>query len=131
METMKTQVPLRQLHLEHEIWLNELSFYKDELKLFDRYLLDLVAKNTGKDILKSIEHFQNQFIRQKEVMDELSHDVREHEKWVVQKVNTLNPVQAEKTRFTDHVGYRENMDDFKKVYAAMKKEFLDFLSRAL
>jgi hypothetical protein len=131
METMKTQVPLRQLHAEHEIWMNELSFYRDELKIFDKYLLDVVARNTGKEVLNSIEHFQNQFIRQKEVMDELSHDIREHEQWVTQKVNTLNPIQAEKNRFDDHTGYRQNMNDFKKIYAEMKQAFLAFLSRAL
>lgn len=129
METLVVKVPLQQLHLEHEIWLNELSFYRDELKVLDKYLLEVVNKNSGVDALKGVEHFQNQFIRQKEVLDELGHDIRQHEQLIINAIKNLNPIQAEKGKFEDHGKIRENMDTFKKIYADLKEEFLNFISK--
>lgn len=129
METLVVKVPLQQLHLEHEIWLNELSFYRDELKVLDKYLLEVVTKNSGVDALKGVEHFQNQFIRQKEVLDELGHDIRQHEQLILNAIKNLNPIQAEKGKFEDHAKLRENMDTFKKIYADLKEEFLNFISK--
>ncbi|MFM7851037.1 MAG: hypothetical protein ACKO96_03775, partial [Flammeovirgaceae bacterium] len=98
------------------MWLNEMIFFKEELGIFDKYLLEIVRKNTGQDIMKAIEHFQNQFIRQKEVIDELTHDIREHERIVVGQVKELNPIQVEKKRFDDHQELRDYIFTFKKVY---------------
>ncbi|AXY74060.1 hypothetical protein D3H65_08725 [Paraflavitalea soli] len=59
--------------------LNELnsviSFCRDELKIYQRRLEEVVSKNTGKDILAQVEHFQNQFILQGEQLDVLEHKV--------------------------------------------------------
>jgi len=131
METTVAQVKLQQLHIEHEMWLNELSFYRDEVKILDRYLLEVVKKNTGPEVMREVEHFQNQFIRQKEVMDELSHDIREHEAFVIAKVRELNPIQVEKKKFDDHQELREFLDTFRKLYAELKADFLSFTGRHL
>lgn len=59
--------------------LNELtsviSFCRDELKIYQQRLEEVVSKNTGKDILAQVEHFQNQFILQGEQLDVLEHKV--------------------------------------------------------
>ena len=131
METIAVKVPLAQLHFDHEIWLNELAFYRDELRILDKYLLELVSKNSGVDALKGIEHFQNQFIRQKEVLDEISHDIREHEQLVIKAASSLNPVQVEKGRFEDHGDLREAVETFTRIYADLKAEYLSFVSHWL
>lgn len=131
METVTAKVTLAQLHLEHEIWLNALSFYRDEMNILDKYLLEIVKKNTGQEVMKEVEHFQNQFIRQKEVLDELTHDIREHEKLVISQVKDLNPIQAEKSKFDDHLELREYFETFTRIYAELKSEFLLFMSHRL
>jgi hypothetical protein len=131
METTATRVTLQQLHIEHEIWLNELSFYQDELKILERHLLEIVKNNTARNVMKEVEHFQNQFIRQKEVLDELSHDIREHEAIIVSKVKQLNPIQVEKRKFDDHNELREYFSTFKKLYAELKSDFLSFVGANL
>lgn len=128
METLTVKVPLQQLHFDHEIWLNELEFYRDELRILDKYLLDLVSRNTGQEVLKGIEHFQNQFIRQKEVLDEISHDIREHEQLVLKTIHSLHPAEAAKGRFEDHADLREAVDTFKRIYGDLKAEYLAFVA---
>jgi hypothetical protein len=128
METLTVKVPLQQLHFDHEIWLNELEFYRDELRILDKYLLDLVTRNTGQEVLKGIEHFQNQFIRQKEVLDEISHDIREHEQLVLKTIQSLHPAEVAKGRFEDHGDLREAVETFKRIYADLKGEYLSFVA---
>lgn len=131
MEVATAKLTLQQLHLEHEVWLNELSFYRDEMRILDKYLLEIVSKNTGQDVLKGVEHFQNQFIRQREVLDELTHDIREQENKVITTLKSLNPIQIEKTKYEDHAGLREHVKTFQKLYGNLKAEFQDFVSRWL
>lgn len=131
MQATTAKLTLQQLHLEHEVWLNELSFYRDEMRILDKYLLEIVSKNTGQDVLKGVEHFQNQFIRQREVLDELTHDIREQENKVISTLKGLNPIQMEKGKYEDHAGLREHVETFQNIYRNLKAEFLAFVSHWL
>lgn len=124
-------MPLNQLHFEHSLWSNELSFYKDELKLLNNYLEEIASKNTKHDVMVEVEQFQNRFIRQKEVLDTLLHDINEHEQLVLHAFQNLNPIQATKSKFEDHAALRESIDTFKKLYAELKLEFFKFLNRRM
>ncbi|MCB0786643.1 MAG: hypothetical protein KDC02_20845, partial [Flavobacteriales bacterium] len=62
---------INDLHFEHQVWLNNLRFYKDEIAIFEHRLEDVVTRNTDREFLAQVEHFQNQYIREKEVIDEL------------------------------------------------------------
>ncbi len=53
-----------QLHEDHKQWLNNLIFYKDELKIMQNRIAEISQKNSSKEVLAYIEHFQNQFIVQ-------------------------------------------------------------------
>ena len=63
------------LRYDHHIWENELNFYKNELSIFEDRLSDMIIRKPSKQLLRELEQFQNQFIRQKEVVDELNHKI--------------------------------------------------------
>ncbi len=50
------------LHFEHKRWRSELDFWEDELKFFNNRLNELVTRWTKKEVLKQLEHYQNEFI---------------------------------------------------------------------
>lgn len=131
METINIKVSLQQFHLEHELWLNELSFYRDELKTLDKFLLRVASANTGMEVMVHVEHFQNQFIREKEVLDELSHEIRAEKALVLKRVERLSPEALEVEKFDDHAALRDKMDTYKKIYAELKSDFMKFLSKTL
>ena len=131
METLPIKVSLQQFHLEHELWLNELSFYRDELKTLDKFLLKVASANTGIEVMKHVEHFQNQFIREKEVLDELSHEIREEKDLVFNRVKELSAEALEHEKFDDHAALRDKMDTYKKIYSELKSDFMKFLSKTL
>mgnify|MGYP003472113139 CR=1 FL=1 len=67
------------LHAEHREWLNKIAFYKDEIKIMRHRLEQVTEKNTSKEVLALVEHFQNQLIVQDEQNDILRHNVKEYE----------------------------------------------------
>ncbi len=125
MSTVKVDV--QNLHFEHRLWTNELSFFEDELVIFEKRLSELVQKYTDRDMLSQLEHFQNQFIRQKEVLDELKHDIKVHD----QAIGRM--MKADKAANNDdvdrHVQMGDKMQTYRNIYGDLKEQFYDFLAK--
>ena len=115
------------LHFELKLWLNEFKFHKEEIKILNRKLEEIVKGNRDMDTMKEIEHFQNQLIRQIEVVDELRHDVKQYEN-ALEKTIKVNPKDVEERFYEDHANLFEEFIQFKKLYNELRSEFLDFLS---
>ena len=110
------------------LWLNEINFYKEELKIFNKRFEDIVVRYTDKEVLAELEKFQNQFIRQAEVVDEISHKVRKHEQELA-KYAEENPVAIDHVHFEDHKELREEFETFVKIYQELKAEYTRFLAK--
>lgn len=120
--------PLSYLHEDHQKWLEEVLFYKDELKIFVKRLEEIASRNSGEEIRKQIEHFQNQFVIQKEKTDMLQHDLNIHEQWLSIYAKE-HPTNIENELFADHAVMRSQMNMFEKIYSELKTEYLDFLEK--
>ncbi|HRK26656.1 MAG TPA: hypothetical protein PK239_05120 [Chitinophagales bacterium] len=118
---------MKDLHFEHKIWLSELAFCKEELKIFKERLGEVAMKNTGHEAMAQVEHFQNQFIRQTEVIDEYRHEIKQHENFLEAEA-LKHPTAIDHRHFPDHKGMRDDMDVFRKLYADLKHEFMNFLT---
>jgi len=116
------------LHFEHEVWKKRMEFYKIELKFFTERLEEIVSRYTDQEVLKGIEHFQNQFILQRDVLDVFVHDIKMHEQELVDEVNS-NPVAVDHRLLEDHPEKRAGYMTFIKLYDELKLEFMDFLSK--
>ncbi len=119
---------LTDLHFEHQLWSSKLSFYSDEVKIYENRLGEIAGKYTSEEVLAQVEHFQNQFIRQKEVIDELNHGVNKHEEALTQYV-LENPTAVDHVKFRDHGALRNEMTSFDKLYGELKEEFQRFSSK--
>jgi hypothetical protein len=118
------------LHQLYTGWLKDLAFYKDELGTFGKRLEEVVTQNNKKEILASVEHFQNQFIRQNELIDELRHTYNEKELGLVSNV-LANPVASDRVIYQEPVELKEEFETFERIYREMKVEFESFLSKTL
>jgi hypothetical protein len=129
-ELMMTQtkaVHLSDLHFEHKLWLNELNFGADELKIYEHYLEDLVKRHSERDMLQQLEHFQNQFIKEKEVIDTLLHDIRESEHKIAAFAKK-HPTSFDDYNLEDHSELRDRMIMFRNIFGELKKKFFEFMS---
>lgn len=118
------------LHFDHMEWLNALRFYKDELGIFEHRLEDIVRRNTHGEVMAELEHFQNQFIREREVIDELRHDIKQHEN-LIEKEAKDHPVAVDHRYFTDHVELRDRMETYEKIYRELKHDYSRWLAKRL
>ncbi|HYC27466.1 MAG TPA: hypothetical protein VEB42_01605, partial [Chitinophagaceae bacterium] len=114
------------LHLEYQLWTRELIFYKEEIKIFENHLEGLVNRNTGFVVHAQVEHYQNQFILHKEVIDHLKHDLHVSEKQLAAFVHDLSGAGIEGIKMDNHTKLRERMIIFRKLYKELKTEFRRF-----
>lgn len=125
METKKT---IYQLHDEHKIWKNKLAFYKDEIAIMTNRISEIAKKNTSKEVLAFVEHFQNQLIVQKEQIDIIGHNIGIHEA-ALEAAATKNPTNVDHEKFEDHSGQRSDVETFERIFNELRKELISFLSK--
>lgn len=128
---MKTKtIYIDDLHFEHKLWKRQLEFERDELKVFNNRLEDIVQRWTDKEILAQVEHFQNSFIRHNEVIDTLLHEIKVHaqelEKDAKEKPNNIHRVH-----YDDHEEFRDQVETQLKIFGDLKTEFLRFVRGAM
>lgn len=116
------------LHFDHKVWTRRLKFYKDEIGMFETYLGEVAVKNTSKDCLADVEHFQNQFIRQKEVIDEFVHDIKIKEESLA-KYAQENPVAIDHKYFEPEPAMTDRYQTFEHIYHDLKEEYRRFLAK--
>lgn len=122
---MKTEDKIYTQHAENSQWLNDLKFYDDEIGILKNRLAEIAAKNNHKDVLASVEHFQNQLIVQKQNIDEIMHAVKSNEA-AMQKNIAANPVSADHRHISYHGREKEMVSSFEKNFNALRSEFKNF-----
>ena len=119
---------LEDLHFELNVWINELRFYKDEIRIFNHRMEEIVRAKKDNKVMANLEHFQNQYIRQVEVIDELRHDIKQHEnvlEAVAEKNSASDPSHNYQAR---HIELKAEVIQFRKLYMELKDEFTLFLA---
>lgn len=125
---MKTS--LNALHHQGNDWLRELEFYKEELAVLTTRLADVAGKNTNKDILAQVEHFQNKFILQRGQVDVLKHDVNKRNSDVTE-LSKDKPNHVDANYISANSNIQNQIADLTKSIADTRFEFNTFLSKTL
>jgi hypothetical protein len=114
---------------EQSDWQRGLDFYKDEIKIHAHRLSDVSGMYAPKDAMKpQVEHFQNQFIVQRENIDLLSHDLGTFEK----KVSIESQKLAEHisdTTLAEHDVLRNRYTTLEKTINDLRHEHNTFLAK--
>lgn len=118
------------LHFDHVEWLNALSFYREDIGILEHRLEDIVRRNTKPEVLAELEHFQNQFIREREVIDELRHDIKQHEN-MLERESKEHPIAIDHRLYVDHTGLRERMATYEKLFRELKSDYHRWLAERL
>ncbi len=124
---MKTEKIYTQ-HEENKEWMNSLLFYTDEIKIMNGRLAEVASKNTSKDVLAQVEHFQNQLLIQRDTLDTLKHEINLSNDSINKEVHK-NEVAVDHRRINDHTVIRDNMIAFEKIFKTLRQEFNEFVSK--
>ena len=119
---MESTASIEQFQDELTSWKRELSSSKEEIKSFEKELAGLAAHSHNRDIFPHIEHFQNNFIRQKEVIDELRHDLPDSQR----RVEYIYKSTHNGADHDVHAQLLDRMDTFRRLYQELRDKFQRF-----
>lgn len=113
---------------DHTIWMKGLEFYRDELDLMGKRLLDISDKNTSAEATKGVEHFQNQFMIQQKNISDLKHEVKNYVKGISNNAKQHSGhVEDIYVRQGDNL--RERYESLEQIMNSLRHEFNKFLSK--
>lgn len=129
---MESTISIDQFREELQSWKHELSSIKEEIGQFELHLEKLANSKLPKDLLAEVEHFQNQFICQKEVIDRLRHDLPDS-RHKVENIfhnlrSSLNQEENWESTKSSNEGLEGRMDTFRRIYIEIKQDFHRFES---
>ena len=113
---------------DHTIWQKGFGFYKDELDIMESRLTEIAKRNPTFQARQGVEHFQNQFIVQRNNIDELKHEVNIY----VSKLGTdaqQHGGRMESHMIDEHATLHEKYEDFERVMNILRHEFNEYLSK--
>jgi hypothetical protein len=125
---MKTK--LFDQHSEHTEWLNRLAFYNDEIRIMQSRIEEIARKNTKKEVMKEVEHFQNQVQIQTRNIQDLKHSISVAENRVKAAI-FANPVASDHRVADNHPEEKEKFEGFEKNFNSLWQEFKTFESKRL
>lgn len=128
---MKTKhIYLDDLHFEHKLWRNELSFFKDEIEIYERRLQEVANQNTGNELMAQLEQLQNRFELEKQALSNLKHAIKTKMQESVAAAEA-NPTAIDHEHFEDQTELREKVARFRQLYAELKKDCNTFVAKHL
>jgi hypothetical protein len=113
--------------VEYLHWLEEIDFYKGELKKMNRQLELFIPTFYSQDFAACVEQFQNRFIRQHEVIDILRHNVKAHENQI-QRLHILPTPALREMVEKAHGQLRDEVIIFIGLFIELEQDFNDFLA---
>ena len=125
MGTVKIEVQ----HAEHREWLNKIDFYYDDLKIMRHRLEEVAARNTDKSLMAQVEHFQNQFVIQRNELDGMKHAIHQAESGIAENV-AQNGTAVNRRSMPDNVSMRDRIERFEKLFLRLRKELMTFVAKA-
>ena len=125
---MKKETLIYNQHEENKSWFSTLNFIKEDIHFLEEKLGEISLKYTDKEILSDIEHYQNQFIIQKNNIDEIEHLITLDEDKLVSEIKK-NPVAVEHRSTNYHNKERELITVFETNFKELRNDFIRFLAK--
>ena len=125
---MATKEKIYKQHEENSTWINKLDFYKQEISILKGRLEELAQKNSSKEVMGEIEHFQNQFIIQRDNIDNILHAVKINEAELIATIES-NPVAADHRKVEYHEREQDLVKTFEKNFSSLRQEFKKFAAK--
>ena len=120
---------ISRMNNEQNDWLRGLEFYKQELQIHTHRLSDVSGMYESKAELKpNVEHFQNQFIVQRNNIDQLAHDLGSFEKKVSHETQKMAEHISD-TTLAEHDVLRNRYAALEKTINDLRHEHNSFLAK--
>jgi hypothetical protein len=123
---MEQENSFTQAHLDNQIWLNELRFYRDETGIFQKHLEELILRNTSLQQSEEADFFQNQFARMGDLITNMENELQSAETKMSMYAKSDRSADLDNIIVADHYQFRYTITGFKQEYEALKNKFKKF-----
>ena len=128
---MERTPSIMSLHLRYRLWIAEMNFDINILRIFDDYLKELTHKKNEPEVKTGIDHFEKQCIDIRKEIDELRHEMHIL-KMKLAAYSREGKQPDHKTYQADHHPVlKKRYVNFRKTFDKLKIEFSDFEGRWL
>mgnify|MGYP001544466398 FL=1 len=121
---MEISTPTEELHQQLDSWKAAVNDVRNEVKMMRERLEQIALGKASRDVMTQVEHFENRLLRQREVADEMHHDIKQCAKKLsdtpVKVIHDDRPVD-------DYHTMQHRMEIFQKLYVALKDDFNHFM----
>ena len=108
---------------QHNYWLRSLNFYKTEISILKGILTEIAGKNSGTDVLKEVEHFENQFKIQNINIDRLSHEIHVNIDGISKQAQQHNAGYIDEALQVTHIALGERFENEEKIIHEIIRTF--------
>jgi hypothetical protein len=122
---MKTKEKIDKQHVENRDWVSQLDFYKDDIRILTERLEDIAEKNSSYEVLAEVEKFQNQFIVQRNNIDEIEHLITVND-GILLRIFDENPVTKDHQKVEFHAKEKELVETFENNFKELSEDFKSF-----
>lgn len=120
---------IHQFQHETESWKRLLEFLQVENVFQKTRLAQITREDVDNELLEQSEYFQNQFIREDEMISVMRHDVSEQDGWLTREVFEDGMIIKEVTRRQKKL--RREIEIAEQKFNKLKFEFNNYLSENL
>lgn len=122
------QTDLTQLNRECNSWRDTLRTYRTELSSFKTQLQDTVNKPIPRSELAQVEHIDNQIDIQLKNINQLKHEIKDHERNAAWELGRPSGAVSEAT-WTHHEELLDRYEVLEHTLSELKNEFTSFAQK--
>lgn len=121
-------ININHIDKDMNLWDKGLDFYKDELRIMEKRLAEVSAKNNGHESEAGVEHFQNQFLIQRKNIQDIKHEINRYNHNIATDVKE-HAGHVDTALQANGMAIKDQYEGFERVMNGLRKEFNEFLSK--
>ncbi len=110
----------------HSDWLRGLDFYKEEITILKNRLTQVAGKNSHPEVMKQVEHYENQFEIQSENIHKLKHDIKSNIKITATEAKVSTAGYIDGVLLSHHFNLGQKFETEQKTVQELRQEFNQF-----
>ncbi len=114
------------LHLRYRLWIAEMNFDINVLRIFNDYLEELSTKKDESEVNTGIEHFAQQFPVLRKEIDDLRNEMHLLKMKLAAYSREKKPLDYKTYLADNHTALRKRYLTFRETFEKAKKEFGNF-----
>ena len=114
------------LHLRYRLWIAEMNFDINVLRIFNDYLEEISAKENGAELKTGINSFKQQFSGFRKEIDDLRNEMHLVKMKLAAYSRQKKPLDSKTYQTDNHAALRKRYLAFRQTFEKVKKAFGGF-----